>query len=252
MNPAEYGLWLLRDLRSRVAPTRVNGVPLPPVRYRAAGKHFQQDYRYLESARKAVEDLVEYARLGTGSRVLDIGCGSGRLAYGLIQSGIQFRSYHGVDVQQHMIDWCSTSIASRDKRFSFYALDVANPRYSPDSHRSFDGLPHLEADSRDVIFAYSVFSHLELRDAEVYLAEIRRILSASGRAVITAFVGDVPAGVIENPETFGDRKWRGPLHCVLYDKSFFNGAISAAGLSIEGVRPSTETDGQSLYILREE
>lgn len=250
MNLREYGLWLLRDLRSRVAPTRVNGVPLPPVRYRAAGKHFQEDYRYLESARKAVEDLVKYARLGAGSRVLDIGCGSGRLAYGLLGSGVQFRSYHGVDVQQHMIDWCSASIASRDKRFSFYALDVANPRYSPDSQRIFDGLPHLDADSRDVIFAYSVFSHLEFRDVEVYLAEIRRILSSSGRAVITAFVGDVSAGVIENPDTFGDRKWRGPLHCVLYDKKIFDGAISAAGLSIEEVRPGTETDGQSLYILR--
>lgn len=45
--------------------------------------------------------------------------------------------------------------------------------------------------------------------------------------------------------------WRGELHCVRYNRAFFEGLLHAQGLAIQRLDYEQETDGQSgLYITR--
>jgi 2-polyprenyl-3-methyl-5-hydroxy-6-metoxy-1,4-benzoquinol methylase len=61
--------------------------------------------------------LKEYAHLHAGSRVLDIGCGIGRLARPLTDILQPPGIYKGFDVVKTGIDWCNKNIASQVPAF---------------------------------------------------------------------------------------------------------------------------------------
>jgi len=87
-------------------------------------------------------------------------------------------------------------------------------------------------------------------DTAAYLGEVSRLLKPGGRAFVTAFVEEGVPDVEENPAGYGPLEWSGPLHCVRFDKAFFEGMVRAAGLEVDSLEHGQETDGQSLYILR--
>lgn len=112
--------WRFRRLRSAIADAtgrlpggrdRATGLILPPVELRAAGHHFRRDKDFVRSAAREVELLVRLAGLAPKSRVLDVGCGAGRLAYGLIARYRGAIAYDGLDVMEAPIDWCRRRIS---------------------------------------------------------------------------------------------------------------------------------------------
>ena len=228
---------------SRKKPT-----PLPPGKFRMGGKHFKNDDAFIRTAVRDVERLEKFAGLNENSRLLDWGCGAGRLAIGVrehFKSG-RIADYHGVDVQPELIDWASANLSGPGFRFT--CVDVTNERYNP------DGQPErtIAADpgSVDVFYAYSVFSHMNDDDTPAYLALIGQVLSADGKAFITCFVEEGVPDWEENPEGYGPLEWKGRLHCTRFSRRHFEEHVAAAGMAVDRFVHGRETDGQSLYVLR--
>lgn len=226
-----------------------SGLPLPPVPLRAGGGHFRADHDFVAAARAEARRLIDTAGLHEGSRVLDLGCGAGRLAIGIVAELGAIRSYCGVDVGAQVIAWCERHLAPRAPCLQFRRVDVRNERYNPMGSEMSQGyrLP-VEDTSMDIVHAYSLFSHMVAADVAAYVAEVRRVLADGGRAVVTAFVEDgVPEQTV-NPAGYGPRTWRGALHCVLFDRQFFDALLADGGLRTVEFRHGGETDGQSLYV----
>ena len=154
--------------------------------------------------------------------------------------------YHGVDVQPELIDWANANLAGPGFRFT--CVDVSNERYNP------DGTPErtlaAESGSVDVLYAYSVFSHMNDEDTPAYLRLIAEALSPQGRAFVTCFVEEDVPGWEENPEGYGPLEWKGRLHCTRFSRRHFEDHVNAAGLAVDRFEYGGETDGQSLYVLR--
>ena len=63
--------------------------------------------------------LLSAASLRSSDRVLDIGCGIGRLAIPLTSYLSENGSYEGFDIWPESIDWCRKAITPRFPRFRF-------------------------------------------------------------------------------------------------------------------------------------
>jgi cyclopropane fatty-acyl-phospholipid synthase-like methyltransferase len=219
-------------------------IPLPPQELRMGGSVFQDDAAFVESALRDVRYLRSRAGLTADSRMLDWGCGPGRLAVGVKHEFGHIEDYHGVDVQRRLIDWANANLADQHTRFS--AVDASNARYNPRGTNR-QAIPAAD-ESVDVFCAYSVFSHLLVDDAATYLQILARTLSRHGSAFITAFVENGAPPWEENPPDYIGGSWSGPLHCVRYNRRLFEALLESCGLEVVefGYR---DTGGQSSYLL---
>lgn len=163
--------------------TRRRGL-MPPRRYRLVGAG-----DFTQVGRRYVDHLVELAGLETDDDVLDIGCGSGRMAIPLLEFLGAQGSYRGFDIVPDWIRWCEDNITSRNPRFRFTLADIHNRKYNPTGavEASAYRFPY-ESDSFAVAFATSVFTHLMPADVENYIAETKRVLQPGGRLLATFFL----------------------------------------------------------------
>lgn len=210
------------------------------------GAHFRSDQKFVAGAVRDVRRLVRRAGLTVESSLLDWGCGAGRLVVGVKKELGHVRDYHGVDVQPELLNWAADNLSDEHTRFTL--VDQHNERYNPGGEATYD-IP-AEADSVDVLYSYSVFSHMLTDDVRGYAGTIARILATEGRAFMTAFVEEGVPDCEENPEDYLKLEWKGPLHCVRFDRRFFESQLYDAGLAVDEFVHGRETDGQSLYILR--
>ncbi|HEX8672550.1 MAG TPA: class I SAM-dependent methyltransferase [Longimicrobium sp.] len=242
----------LRRIRRWRAPDHVtcDGVRLPPPHLRFCGAEFQDDRYFLASARREARRLVDEAGLTSQGRVLDVGCGPGRLAIGLLDLPGGVAGYLGLDVHRPSIDWCTRNLGRAHPAFRFHHVDVRNDRYNPDGTQQAGAvrLP-AESASHDVAYLYSVFSHMLPAGVKGYLHELHRVLAPGGTLFFTGFVEtDVPE-VSVNPPGYV-RSWSGPLHCVRYERGYLERMLREAGFAMEKLAHGTETDRQSAIFAR--
>lgn len=247
---------LKRGLRKLTRPLQrrrfveVDGIRIPPAGMRLGGAHFLDDREFVESGRRDVRKLVEGFGTGADSRVLDIGCGVGRLPIGMLAEFGKIRSYTGVDVSGESIAWCERNIAPFNPGAEFILLGLRNDRYNPAGHELDEAFRIPVDPGFDAIFLYSVFSHMETEEVKIYLREFHRLLSPDGGVFLTAFVEDDVPDMTVNPEGYGPLEWEGPLHCVRFSKGFFEELLRESGFEAVRVDRGTETDGQSAIYLR--
>ena len=223
---------------------------LPPPSIRLGGAHFRQDRAFVESGRADVRKLRSAFGLDASSSILDLGCGVGRLPIGLLAELGEPADYVGADVDETSVEWCRRHVEAHHPGARFVLLDVANARYNRRGRPIGEGFRLPWEDGRfDVIFLYSVFSHMQSADVGAYLREFRRLLRPDGGVFLTAFVEDGVPDEQVNPPDYGPLGWSGALHCVRFSREFFQRTVAAAGLSIAQLDHGVETDRQSAIYL---
>jgi SAM-dependent methyltransferase len=138
-------------------------------------------------------DLVRRGRVGSSSRIIDIGSGCGRMALPFTQI-IKTGRYFGTDVFVDGINWCKSNISNAHPCFQFELQTVMNNYYFGGDVKPSDeiSLSFADSGSIDFVFAISVFTHLVEQDAQRYLNEIARCLTPDGVAYLTCFIIDDP------------------------------------------------------------
>jgi SAM-dependent methyltransferase len=141
-----------------------------------------------ELGRGHFENVRTIAAAKPDDRVLDVGCGIGRVALHFAKFLGEHGRYDGFDTVRMGVDWCNARIA-RDRRFRFVHVDVYNRQYNPEGlldAASFT-FPYEDA-SFSLVYATSVLTHLLPDAAAQYLKEISRVLEPGGRSVVTFFI----------------------------------------------------------------
>jgi SAM-dependent methyltransferase len=203
---------------------------LPPKSSRFCTEDWQDDAFYFSSALQEVARQTRLCGLDDSARFVDIGSGQGRLAIGLQAMFPRLKSYTGLDVHAPSIDWCNKNL--RKPNFSFIHVNTANERYNPSGAQQAR-LPVADH-SADVIFLYSVFTHMRLPDIDAHLGEISRIISPAGSCFLTIYAEDWPTAEQENPPGYLSElgEHLGALHRVVINKKDFSEACARHQLTI--------------------
>jgi SAM-dependent methyltransferase len=188
--------------------------------------------------------LVELGGLRPFHRVLDIGCGIGRIAIPLTHYLDGSGGYDGFDIVPLGIAWCRERITSRFPHFRFRTADLFNGSYNPSGRfeaRAY-AFPYPD-ETFDFVLATSVFTHLLPADLENYLYEISRVLKPGGNCLLTYFLLNresaelLDAGRSELAFRYDKGVYRTitahrPEDAVCYDETFVRGLHAKYGLTI--------------------
>jgi SAM-dependent methyltransferase len=163
---------------------------LPPHRYRRIGPG---DFR---KRGKELVALLTRNGLDPDHRVLDIGCGIGRVAFALKDVLSPNGSYHGFDIDARAVRWCVENITPRDPRFRFTHVEA----------KPIDARFPSEDANFDFAFATSVFTHLSMDESLHYFREAHRVLRPGGIFVATVFLWDGTPSTFAFPIDRGDHR----------------------------------------------
>src|SRR5262245_48492845 len=129
------------------------------------------------------------------SDILDVGCGV-RFAQALVNRDIPVRSYTGIEVDTSIVDFMRSQLEPFDARFRFVHWNVRNDLYNGHGDRLLSTETSLPVTQEfDVIWLFSVFTHLDRVEAAGMLKLLRRVIRPSGGLLFTAFVDPALDGV---------------------------------------------------------
>jgi SAM-dependent methyltransferase len=187
-------------------------------------------------------------------RVLDIGCGLGRIAWPLSEKLGRRGSYVGLDVVRAYTDWCRDHLGLDPRRFAFHHADIRTSLYNPNGKIEPEAFAFPWSDaSFDLAIATSLFTHLMPDAAVRYLDEIARVLAPGGRVFTTFFLLDArgreAAATGWTYPTFGAPIEHGLLHdpavpesAVAHDFDWLCGRLTAARLEVVSMLPGKWKD----------
>ncbi|WNJ18256.1 class I SAM-dependent methyltransferase [Pontibacter sp. G13] len=220
------------------------GIKLP---YSRSNENLSNNRSYIESGIEQINHLLRFELINNNTKILDFGCGQGRLLNSLIYSKTDFQSYIGLDTSKKAIEWCEKHLCYHDK-ISFIHLPAENARYNP-SEKGLKPLP-LAENEIDLIFLNSVFSHMLDSDISFYLSEFHKVLTSNGRVYLTAFVEENVPDMEENPKDYLDKSV-GALHRVRFEKEFFFTLVKKANFEVtEFHHQLIDRTKQSVFVLR--
>lgn len=180
---AEQLSWLESSLRSN------RFLPQPPAKLTFCG---DGDYRAIGA--EFLTHFIRLADLRPDERMLDIGCGIGRMAVPLTQYLSEAGHYTGVDLVPEGITWCQQSITPVYPNFTFQHLDIANSLYNPAGRLDAAHFKFPFPDQAfDFICLVSVVTHIDGDVLLNYAREVGRLLAPGGRCLLTAFLLNPPA-----------------------------------------------------------
>ncbi len=130
------------------------------------------------------------AGLKRDEKILDAGCGIGRMAFALGHYLDDRASYDGFDVTKNFVDAAKARFRE-NKNFNFQHVDIFNEMYNKNGKLQAADFAFPFADgSFSFVFLTSVFTHMLTADVHNYLREIKRVLRDDGRCFATFFIID--------------------------------------------------------------
>ena len=152
------------------APGNAAGLPPAELRYRVSSSPDAEEF--VQIGRNCANDIESALRkvgrdLGSFKHILDFGCGCGRTLVHMktLAPGAQFA---GADIDVKALKWCKANLT-----FASFCLSKEAPPIS------------LAADTFDLIYAISVFTHLDEGHQFLWLEELRRIAKPGAIVVLT-------------------------------------------------------------------
>ncbi len=208
-----------------------------------------------------LRNLRDHAGLAPADRVLDIGCGTGRVAHQLAPVLAGHGRYLGFDISRSGIRTCRRRFANQP-HMRFEHLDVWNGEYNTAGKVAEADTVFPSADaSIDLAFATSVFTHMRMAAVRRYLAETARVLAPGGRLAFTAFALEPSrarsAGFDFQPfdETSMVVDARYPERAIGHRREALEAAVAEAGLQMAGAwngawaPPAQYDGGQDLFVV---
>ena len=142
-------------------------------------------------------------------KILDFGCGTGKLIAGCIPFVHFGGRIIGIDIGQKEINFCKTFYPKNI--CSFYKISAHNAYYNVNGKPASETEWPIPDESVDLIISISVFTHLNEEDAHFYMNLINRKLVSGGITIITFFLLDDNY----NPKDLAGTRW-------IFDKYYFN------------------------------
>jgi SAM-dependent methyltransferase len=192
------------------------------------------------------------AGLRPEDRVLDIGCGFGRMARVLTGVLRPPGCYDGFDIGLSGIEWCRAHYRDTPAPFRFEHADLHNSVYNPSGTGEPETYLFPYADgSFDLAIATSLFTHLLPPAADHYLAEATRVLAPGGRLFSTwmlvtgdeegfTLVDEFRPAAVRDPDA--------PEAVVAYPESWVRERLTAHGLAPPEVYPGRWRGGSGLTL----
>jgi SAM-dependent methyltransferase len=224
-------------------------LPLPPEHLRIWVGPFANAELFTASGSETVRSIIDLCGLRPVARVLEVGCGCGRIAAALAPYLSGKGRYDGFDVAAPLVTWCQQELQPRLPQFHFRLVDEVHAAgHNPSGSRSaaeFE-FPYPDA-TFDLTILISVLTHI-LPDAIAnYLRETARVLAPGGSAFITTFLFDRAAEIAVRQGTtiFDFTHHLGP--CLTFDperpeegiaceEGWLLQAVDRAGLRITDIR----------------
>ena len=274
------------DTKNASARCKVLNVAVPSSSHRKGTQSSLGDEEYINNAKMLIKALQVYLSVGKspftnmhlvpslvdtnqlysifdGKKILDFGCGGGRMLTGLKSLSICYKQYVGVDVSEKEISYLQTMYKDEDdkEKHLFFHSNVKNAQYNPKGNELTDGsysdhITGLENmhDSFDIIHLRSVFSHMTLEEIDHHLELFRSYLKYdpsnaknSGVLVVSLFVrDDMEVDEEENPSYYNMNK--SPLHKSVMSSFRFLKLLQKADFHISFMTTLSSQD--TSYVLK--
>jgi SAM-dependent methyltransferase len=169
----------------------VSGILIPE---KLLDRHSPQDADDRSAAAREIgaawaERFIDLAGLKATDRVLDIGCGPGRMAIAIGEKLGWSNQYFGFDIFKRDIKFARKAIAKRYRSFTFEHLDIRNEHYNPKGRIAADSVKFpVSQNFFDFAFATSVFTHFTENDIRNYVRETYSALRPGGTFLATYFL----------------------------------------------------------------
>ena len=147
-------------------------IPVPPakLRHRVHGSLDKESFLQVgETVAQNIRDLCAIVERNVYSfeNVLDFGCGCGRVIRNFQEAPASCQ-FHGTDIDSELVSWCEKYLP--------------NVRWS--TNGSWPPLPFAD-DTFDLIYAISVFTHINEEFQHAWLGELRRIAKRGATIILT-------------------------------------------------------------------
>lgn len=155
----------------------IRDIAIPPMRLVRVSPY--KSFR--EAGQEWKNKLVSVGGLRQDHKILDIGCGSGRVSLALMDWLSDVGTYDGIDIRPDEVEWLSNNYSTKRKNFTFHHADIYNRFYHPSGTiQACDYIFPFEDECFDFIFLTSVFTHLLPIELEHYVKEMKRMTKANG------------------------------------------------------------------------